>query len=59
MAKKSSALLMSLTAIALATTVAFGRPPAKYHKVTTLPPRARYLPEYTASSELILPKNNI
>ena len=59
MIKKSSALLILLTGIALATTVAFGGPPTKHHKVTTLPPRTRYLPEYTASGDLILPKNNI
>src|SRR5262245_7619242 len=46
MTKKSSVLLISLTGIALATTVAFGRPPTKPHKETTLPPRTRYLPEY-------------
>jgi len=59
MIKKSSALLILLTGIALATTVAFGGPPTKHHKATTLPPRTRYLPEYTASGDLILPKNNI
>src|SRR6201982_4027358 len=59
MIKKSSALLILLTGIALATTVAFGGPPTKHHKATTLPPRTRYLPEYTASSDLMLPKNNI
>ena len=59
MIKKSSALLILLTGIALATTVAFGGPPTKHHKATTLPPRTRYLPEYTASGDLMLPKNNI
>ena len=59
MIKKSSALLILLTGIALATTVAFGGPQTKHHKATTLPPRTRYLPEYTASGDLILPKNNI
>jgi hypothetical protein len=59
MIKKRSVLLISLTGIVLATTVAFGRPPTKPHKVTTLPPRMRYSPEYTASGDLILPKNNI
>ena len=59
MIKKSSALLILLTGIALATTVAFGGPPTKHHKATTLPPRTRYLPEYTASGDLILPRNAI
>ena len=31
----------------------------KPHEITSLPPRTRYLPEYTASGDLILPKNNI
>jgi Cytochrome P460 len=56
MIKKSSVLLISLIGTALAT-VAFGRPPTKPHKMTTLSPRTRYLPEYTASGELILPTN--
>jgi hypothetical protein len=58
MIKKSSVLLMSLIGIVLAT-VAFGRPPTKPHKMATVSPRTRYLPEYTASGELMLPKNNI
>jgi hypothetical protein len=62
MIKKSSVLLILLTGIVLAT-VALGaqaaKPHHKAHKVTTLPARTRYLPEYTASGELILPKNNI
>ncbi len=56
MIKKSSVLLISLMGIVLAT-VAFGRPPTKPHRMTTLSPRTRYLPEYTASGDLILPKN--
>jgi hypothetical protein len=56
MIKKSSVLLISLMGIVLAT-VAFGRPPTKPHQMTTLSPRTRYLPEYTASGDLILPKN--
>jgi hypothetical protein len=31
----------------------------KADKMATLPPQTRYLPEYTASGELMLPKNNI
>ena len=54
--KKSSVLLISLIGIVLAT-VAFGRPPTKPHNMTTLSPRTRYLPEYTTSGDLILPKN--
>ena len=56
MIKKSSVLLILLMGIVLAT-VAFGRPPTKPHRMTTLSPRTRYLPEYTASGDLILPKN--
>jgi len=58
MIKKSSVLLVSLTGIVLAT-AAFGRPAAKPHKMATVSPRTRYLPEYTASGDLILPKDNI
>jgi Cytochrome P460 len=58
MSKKSSALLVSLIGIVLAT-VAFGRPPTKPHKMATVSPRTRYLPEYTAAGDLILPKNSI
>jgi hypothetical protein len=58
MIKKSSVLLVSLIGIVLAT-VAFGRPPTKPHKMATVSPRTRYLPEYTASGDLILPKNSI
>jgi Cytochrome P460 len=62
MIKKSSVLLISLVAIALAT-VALGRaatkPQHKPQKATTLPAQTRYLPEYTGSGELVLPKNNI
>ena len=62
MIKKSSVLLISLVATALAT-VALGRAATKPHhkpqKATTLPAQTRYLPEYTGSGELVLPKNNI
>jgi hypothetical protein len=62
MIKKSSVLLISLVATALAA-VALGRAATKPHqkpqKATTLPARTRYLPEYTGSGELVLPKNNI
>src|SRR5262245_4596869 len=58
MIKKSSVLLVSLTGIALAT-AAFGRPSAKPDNMATVSPRTRCLPEYTASGDLILPKNNI
>jgi hypothetical protein len=61
MIKKSSVLLISLIGTALAITVALGRPATKSqhepHQMTTLPPRTRYLPEYTASGDLIIPKN--
>ena len=62
MLTKSSVLLISLIGTALAT-VAVGAAATKSHhkphKMTTLPARTRYLPEYTASGDLILPKNNI
>ena len=61
MIKKSSVLLISLIGTALAITVAPGRPATKSqhkpHQMTALPSRTRYLPEYTASGDLILPKN--
>jgi hypothetical protein len=61
--KKTSVVLISLIGIVLAATVALGIPPTKPHhkpnKMATLPPRTRYLPEYTASGDLMLPKNNI
>ena len=61
MIRKSSVLLISLIGTVL-TAIAFGRAatePHKPHEITSLPPRTRYLPEYTASGDLILPKNNI
>ena len=62
MIRKSSVLLISLIGTVL-TAIAFGRaatePHHKPHEITSLPPRTRYLPEYTASGDLILPKNNI
>ena len=62
MAKKSSVLLISLIGTALVT-VAVGspatKPQHKADKMATLPPQTRYLPEYTASGQLMLPKNNI
>jgi hypothetical protein len=63
MIKKSSVLLISLIGTALATTVVLGRaatkPHRKPHEMTKLAPSTRYLPQYTASGELILPKDNI
>jgi hypothetical protein len=57
MVKKSSVLLISLIGTALAIIVVPARPATKpHHKAQKM---ARYLPEYTASGELILPKNNI
>jgi hypothetical protein len=63
MVKKNSVLLISLIGTALAIIIVPARPETKPHhkaqKMTTRPAGTRYLPEYTASGELILPKNNI
>src|ERR1700739_4092483 len=55
MSHRAPAIALALVVCAALAAVAFARAKPRYLPVH----RARYLPEYTASGELILPKNSI